>query len=668
MVAGGRPISEPRLSPDASSVVFSTNGTRGVTQLVRIDLSDTVPLFGGPEVVLNSEPAPAGVHPEGGGSFCWCPDGESLVYAARDGGLYRVSVAGGAATLIVAAPDPDHWLGSPAVSPNGRWLICALTSDGSNLIALHRLDGTGALELVGEGRTADFRVDPMWIDNETVAWHEWSNPSMPWDGSRIVCARIIDGRSVGAMRTVVGEQNEFVSQPGGVRGGSRVGWLGEAAGYLNVTVKNVEVTGAKSLGVDQLNGDTAPGSDVQSALSLAPAMMVSEPFEHGGPTWGSGARTWCFSPDGAKVAFSRNEAGFGRLCTANLPAMVDDTNLAEGNAEPRVSVTEIGKAVHYGISWEQTSSGRQRIAAVRTGGRTPTQLVVYDWIGCETPTRSVIARGPVGGWEELDTPEPTVVSWDSQDGSHLYGRLYLPNGVPPLSGWPLIVSVHGGPTGQTQVQFNARFAYWLASGWAIFAPDYRGSSGWGRDYRRALNGLWGERDWQDVWRGINWVTEHAHIDSGRLVPIGGSAGGFTVLGLLASFPGQFAAAVVLYPVTDLDALDATTHRYERCYNEALIGRKPNAAALYRSRSPVEYADRITTPLLVLHGDSDLTVDVRQSVELVRRMHEQVSVVALHVYEGEGHGWKKAETTIDELNRVDAFLLRYANDALATTRS
>ncbi len=673
MVASGRTLAEPRLAPDGTAVVFSTVGPLG-TQLVRIDLFDTEPMTAGPEVVVTSDQQPVGVHAEGGGSFNWFPDSASLVFAARDGALYRVSREGGPATLLVAAPDAVHWYSAPEVSPDGRRIVCTRNSDEENVVVVLSLTSDAHADLasgevgavvadVAGGPDADFRLDPVWVDNETVAWHEWSNPRMPWDGSRIALRTVIDGRPVGGVRIQAGGDRESVAQPRAVSpapGASVLGWLGEATGFANVTVVPVVpvVPVAPSAGSEKPDVVGRSG-DVGIPVVGIPA-VIEEPYEHGGATWGSGARTWCFSPDGRSVAYCRNEAGFGRLCTAAGPGpdLLDGTT--PGSDDRKWQVTELGRGVHHGLSWQQTSAGRQRIASIRTGGRTPTQLVIYDGVGTDSVNRTIVARGPAGGWEQLDTPEPVPVSWTSSDGVTLHGRLYLPTGADAAISvrFPVIVSIHGGPTGQSLVQFNARVAYWLSQGWAVFTPDYRGSTGWGRDYREALNGWWGVRDVDDVASGVAAMLASFPLDGSRVVAMGGSAGGLTVLCLLAKHPTLFRAAVVLYPVTDLNALDATTHRYERFYNEVLIGPKPRHEEQYAARSPVNLVPEINTPLLVLHGETDRTVVIAQSEELVRRLYERGVTVAFHRYPGEGHGWKRSETTVDELQRIDAFLKRY----------
>jgi dipeptidyl aminopeptidase/acylaminoacyl peptidase len=208
------------------------------------------------------------------------------------------------------------------------------------------------------------------------------------------------------------------------------------------------------------------------------------------------------------------------------------------------------------------------------------------------------------------------------------------------------------------VQFNPRIAYFVDRGWAVLVPDHRGSTGHGRAFTQALAGRWGDLDTADIAAGMRAAAERGWGDARRMVPIGGSAGGFTVLNLLAHHPGLCAAGVDLYGVTDLFDLDETTHRFEAHYLHSVVGPLPAAADRYRDRSPVTVAERITSPLLILQGLDDPVVPPAQSRALAERLRALGRPVELHCYEGEGHGWGRPETVVDELQRTESFLRRH----------
>lgn len=537
------------------------DGTR-IACLVR-DVGGTrlaaVPSAGGPEVILTTDPAPA----FRGGVFDWLPDGSGLVYATGRGDLALVPADGGPADVLL----DEAQAAAVAVSPDGGRV--AFVADLAEVVVLD----LATRRAEARPRTADFCLDPAWSPDGRLAWHEWDVPHMPWDESRIV----VDGERV------AGGDGVAVQQPRWSLDG-RLAYLSDERGFLNLC-------------------------------------LLDEPFEHGGPTWGPGQRTFAWSPDGRTVAFTRNEGGFGRLLTLDLATD---------------AITEQARGVCTALDWRGGT-----LACIRSGARTPTAATVVGG-------RPVL-RGPVGGFEAADLPEPDVVHWPGADGFELHGRLYAPRADAPLLVW-----AHGGPTDQRRVEFDGRLAWFLDRGWAVLFPDYRGSTGWGRAYTQALHGGWGELDVADTAAAVRHAHSQRWGDPHRTVAMGGSAGGFTVLRLMQEHPGLVAAGVVLYPVCDLLDLAATTHRYEAHYSDTLIGPLPDNEALYHARSPLAAPERIVDPLLVLHGTDDPVVPAAQSAALVDR----IGTAEYHVYEGEGHGWSRPATTEDELERVAAFLDRH----------
>jgi dipeptidyl aminopeptidase/acylaminoacyl peptidase len=483
---------------------------------------------------------------------------------------------------------------------------------------------------------ADFCFDPVWSpDGRLVAWAEWDVPAMPWDDSRIMVAPV-DGSKGPIAVALPGPV--AASQPRFSPDGSALGLLCDGGGWVNLW---------------KAGGD---GGD--------PIPLLAEEAEHGGPSWGPGERSWAWSPDGRQVVFCRNEDGFGRLCLLEVTTG---------------AVRDLDRGVYGGLSW----SGAL-IAGIRSGARTPTQVVVID-PGHPAKSRRTLVRGPVAGFEAAGLVEPEVVSWESEEvdgvGTTVHGRLYRAEGYraegiqgdrtdlgagtgaeglqggagsPP----PLLVWAHGGPTGQNQVTWNPRVAFFVDRGWNVLQIDHRGSTGWGRAYAQALREQWGHLDVADSAAGMRAAAARGWGHPDRMVPIGGSAGGLTVLLLLAVHSELCAAGVSLYGVADLFELDETTHRFEAHYLQSLVGVLPAAAPRYRERSPINHAGRIVAPLLVLQGSADRVVPKAQADTLVERLQRAGGTVEYHVYEGEGHGWSRAEVVTDELERTWAFLQRH----------
>ncbi|MGH9165908.1 MAG: S9 family peptidase, partial [Acidimicrobiales bacterium] len=468
----------------------------------------------------------------------------------------------------------------------------------------------GPARIVSAG--ADFAVDPAWSpDGRWLVWHEWDVPAMAWDQSRIRMAPA-DGR--GSPLTVAGGPGVSVQQPRFSPDGSRLGYVSDAGGWANLWVADASGGGARPL--------------------------VEEAWEHAGPTWGCGQRSWAWSPDGSAVVFDRNEAGFGRLCVVDV-----------GSGRVRA----LSRGVHTYLSW---AGGR--VGAVRSGARTPTTVVTLD---AADGGRTVVARGPVGGFEAAGLVEPELVEWHSFEGATLHGRLYRPVARPDGSPPPLVLRVHGGPTDQHRVVFDPTAALLVDRGFAVLVADFRGSTGWGRSYTQALQGGWGAVDVDDLAAGLVAAAERGWGDARRLAVMGSSSGGMAVLLLMARHPELCAAGVALYPVSDLAALAATTHRLEAHYTWSLVGPPAEAAETYRQRSPLTVADAIRGPLLVLHGSADEVVAAGQSVALVARVREHGGMVEHHEYQGEGHGWRRPGTAADALGRIEAFLLAHTRGAM-----
>lgn len=594
MLASGRDLSEPRLSPDGTQVAFvASSGGRTALMLV--------PATGGPERRVSTEPEPRAGRLTSGGVLDWTPDGRALVYVARDGDLWCQPVDGGAPRRVTRQPAGEP-AAAPTVSPDGR-RVAYVVDD--RHVAVAPLDPDEGWPVRLSAADAEFSCDPSWsADGGFVAWHGWRPPAMAWDESTWMVAPV-DGSGVVA---AWGGEGIAVQQPRFAPVGTDLAFLCDAGGWLNLWLFGPE-----------RDGD---------------APLVDEPFEHGEPTWGQGQRSTAWSPDGSAVAFCRNEAGFGRLCVVRV---------ADG------SVREVARAVHGGLSWRGGT-----LVALRSGGTTPTQLVAYDAgvDGTGPWTRTVLAVGPVVGFEpHLVEPEP--VTFAGLDGGDVHARLYRPSDADGPG--RTIVWIHGGPTAQWPVSFNARLAFWLARGWSVLFVDHRGSSGWGRAYTQALSHRWGDLDTDDAEAAVTAAVARGWARPGAVVAMGGSAGGFTVLNLARRRPADLAAAVALYPVSDLRALDHTTHRFEAHYNGRLVGPWPEAAADYRRRSPLFDAAAIEAPLLVLHGDADPVVPVAQSETLVAALRAAGRPVTFHVYPGEGHGWGAPATVADELARTERFL-------------
>ena len=378
----GRELGGPRRSPDGSWVAYIASWA-GRTAL------SVVPLAGGPERVVGVA-GPDDPLPQlgwGAAPFDWLPDGSGLVIAARDGNLWLQPFPGGTARRLTDQP-VGRSAGSPVVSPNGRSIAYVVD------LAEIRLVGLDGSVLPAPPIEADFVNDPVWSPSGALAWQQWSVPAMPWDDAWIGCW----DPSSGLVRQL-GAAGRQAQQPRYATDG-RLWSLRDDTGWLTCWV------------------DDHPA--------------VSDTCEHGNPTWGPGQRSFAPSPDGRRVAYNRNEGGFGRLCVAS-PASGE--------------VVELGRGVHTQLEWRGST-----ITALRSGARTPVELVAFELDRSTegSATRRTLVHGAPLGWDAVELTEPESVDWPADDGVSIAGRLYRAG----RADGRLLCWLHGGPTDQWQVGFH----------------------------------------------------------------------------------------------------------------------------------------------------------------------------------------------------------------------
>jgi len=549
----------------------------------------------------------------------WSPDGSTLAWVAAIDGVAALSVATRAQTVVTVAGtrggtwawidsarvvvvDGDgrlvvRWLNgrpagavngvrgrpaAPAVSPDGARVAFVDETDDACVIAVAPLDGSGPARVVSRG--ADYAWDPAWSpDGRLLAWHEWDFPAMPWDASRIVVAAP-DGADA---RVVAGGDDESVGQPRFAPAGAvRLAFVRDRDGWTNVNV------------------------------------VDAEPYEHAEPTWSPGQRSFTWSPDGTRVAWCRNEDGFGRLVVGSI---------------------DVGKGWYRGLDW-----GPRGIAAVRSGARTPPTIVV---VNPDDGSRRDVARVDTDLAPET-LVEPTPVAWPAPDGAEVHGLLYRSHDDPPA---PLLVMLHGGPTDQARVDWETRVAEFVDRGWTVLAPNGRGSTGYGRAYAQALRHAWGVLDVDDTVAGIRAAVARRWCDPTRVALHGSSAGGFTALLVAAAAPELVRAVAATYPVTNLVALTEHTHRFESRYNDLLIGPLPEAASEYARRSPLARVAAIRAPVLLLQGTADRVVAAADTIGFADALRAAGGDVTLQLYDGEGHGGWRPDARADAIARTFAFL-------------
>ena len=446
---------------------------------------------------------------------------------------------------------------------------------------------------------SDFAVDATaGVDGMCIVWNR---PHMAWTQSTVWPEEETTGVSV--------QQARFS------RNGNSFGFIDDSLGVANL----------------QILGDHL----------VDPNVVIIDQCEHGGPTWGPGQRTWCFNADGSRLAYTRNEAGYSSLWVFDR---------ATGSRH------HIGHGVHGCLSWEENT-----LVALRTGARTPQQVVVYSVANLLEPVRTILVQPAGSFWTSHDVGtelvEPTVEMAEGRDRNVPF-RLYKAN----HSNGAVICWIHGGPNDQWQVTFRPQFTYWLSRGYDIAVVDHRGTSGYGRDFMMALNGHWGEYDSDDTVT----VMKHLHAVHGyvpqKTVLMGGSAGGLTALNSAASEPSLVAGVVVKYPVVDLAELLRGDDPFESHFMPELIGATIDDDVVARARSPHRRAAELAgIPILVFHGDNDQSVPMIHSERLKDAVNSVGGSVTLEVMEGEGHGFRLRANILGEFALTETFLTSVISD-------
>lgn len=542
--------------------------------------------------------------------------GDGSVYYVSDGRLYRQSLAQGRETAV--SPGFGK-MASPTLSPDGRMVLAVHSYEGEDCLAILPSDGSQWPARIVAGN--DFYMQPTWRpDGRGFAWIAWDHPQMPWDGTYLGLASI-DDHGVGVIRIddqthIAGGASTSVFQPAFSPDGRWLSFVSDERGWYNLYLHDLS------------SGQTSILVEAEAELGLA--------------AWVQGMRTYVWAPDSSGIYYIASQEAHDTLWHVNVPGgqlrSVKGLDGYTAAQQPAIS----GDGVLSLIVSSPTCTPRivsltPQSGAVRIIARASGETVREDVLGAA---------------EHL--------TWESPDGAAVHGILYAPD---PQRGPqdelpPLVVLVHGGPTSQSSAGYSAQAQFLATRGYAVLLPNYRGSSGYGRAYRNALRGKWGIVDVDDIVSGAQHLARIGAVDPERMVIMGGSAGGYAVLRALILHPGLFKAGICLYGVTDLFDLASGTHKFEQHYLDSLVGPLPEAATRYRELSPINQAEGIRDRMLICQGEEDQVVPKEQAEVLVDALRRSGVPHEYHLYAGEGHGWRQAETIKAFYETLERFLVRH----------
>ena len=550
----------------------------------------------------------------GGGDFTVMA---GQVYFAGPGGrMYRQALAGGEAQPVTPGFGE---VSAPRVSADGRWLAYVYSHGGEDGLAL--VDSAGRRWPTKLFADSDFVMQPAWHpDGRTIACVTWNQPQMPWDGTtlQLLTLEPRDGELPRCVEqhVLAGDEDTAILQPEFSPDGRCLAFVSDAGGMGQLWLHDLQ-------------------SGEQRQLTMTEA-------EHGAPAWAQGLRVFAWAPDSASLYFLRNERGFHSLWRYDL---------ADG-AEARVT-----QLADYSSLGQPACSPRDgALALLASAAQIPSRILTLDTNGVTRVRRRSTTEN--AGPRQLAPVE--ALTWRGADGEAVHGLYYAPHserycgeGAPPL-----VVMVHGGPTSQSSAAYDGRAQFFATRGIAVLDVNYRGSTGYGRAYMERLYGNWGLCDVEDALSGAEHLAGRGLAARERMAIMGGSAGGFTVYQALVDHPGFFRAGVCLYGVANQFSLALETHKFEARYLDMLLGPLPAAAETYRRRSPVFQAERLVDPIAIFQGDSDQVVPRNQSDVIVESLQARNIPHEYHVYEGEGHGWRRPDTVEAFYRSVWRFLQQY----------
>ena len=536
------------------------------------------------------------VHEYGGRSFVVHG---STVYFSNfvDQRLYRVE-RGGTPEAITPEPVIPAGLryGDPIVSHDGDWIICVHERhyedrEADNEIVMVATDGSAEPRTIASGRTfyAYPRLNPA---GDRLLWTCWDHPNMPWDGTELWVADFNKG-SLEDERKIAGGPRESIYQPTWGPDGD-IHFVSDRTGWWNL--------------YRERNGE------VDALLPID--------AEFGGPQWGLGQSHHDFLED-------------GRLVTIWTTDGIDHLGLIENGG-----LSEIGTPYSYFAPFLRSDGDSIVVVA-----GSPSESVSLVRIDAADHKIEVIKRSNTIGVDPGYFSPPIPIEFPTGRGLTAHALYYPPKNLefegPEEERPPLAVFTHGGPTGRVHPSLDVTKQFWTSRGFAVVDVNYGGSAGYGREYRDRLKGQWGIVDTEDCINAARYLIERGEVDGNRVVIRGGSAGGWTTLCAL-TFHDLFKAGANYYGVADLAAFVHDTHKFESRYLDSLVGPYPEKKDLYEERSPAHFPERISCPLITLQGLEDLVVPPSQSEIIVNALREKGLPVAYLVFEGEQHGFRRAE--------------------------
>jgi dipeptidyl aminopeptidase/acylaminoacyl peptidase len=452
-------------------------------------------------------------------------------------------------------------------------------------------ENAGKMLVSGNDFYSSPRLSP---DGSRLAWLTWSHPNMPWDGTELWVSKLTGDGSMGEAVRVAGGVNESIFQPEWSPDGTLY-FISDRTGWWNIYRWRDE--------------------------KVEPLCPMDAEF--GQPQWVFASALYGFASE-RRIVCSYTKTGRDHLATLDtLTRALNDIEL------PFTAISQVRAA-------------GDRVVFIGASSTEPTSIASLNLI---TKKLEVLRRSREIAVDARYLTNPQAIEFPTEGDLTAHGYFYPPwNGdyaAPANEKPPLLVMSHGGPTSSSSASLKYSIQYWTSRGIAVLDVNYGGSSGYGRAYRKRLDGQWGIVDVDDCVNGARYLIENGDVDGNRLAIRGGSAGGYTTLCAL-TFRKVFKAGASHYGISDLEALAKDTHKFESRYLDGLIGPYPERRDLYVERSPIHFTDRLACPMILFQGLEDKVVPPNQAEKMAEAVRAKKLPVAYLTFEGEQHGFRKAE--------------------------
>jgi dipeptidyl aminopeptidase/acylaminoacyl peptidase len=545
------------------------------------------------------------VHEYGGGAFT--VDGGTLYFAHwQDQRLYRQDP--GQEPRPITPAGQQRYADGVVDRRRGR-LICVVEDHATpagepgqptnSLIAVD-LEGRRPAQPLVAGH--DFYASPrLSPDGARLAWLAWNHPHMPWDETELWVAELDAAGELAGAERLCGGAGESIFQPEWSPDG-HLYFVSDRSGWWNLY---------------RWDAGRPPQAPPGGQGPLA-----EREAEFGLPQWVFRLSTYAFvSAERLVCAYAQQ----GTWYLAHLDLVTGQLTPIE---TPYTQITQV-----------RAAAGR-----VLFLGGSPTEPQSVVQLDLATGRHEVLRRSSAVDVDPGFLSRPEAIEFPTSHGHTAFAFFYPPThpeaSAPPGERPPLLVLSHGGPTGATSNTLNLALQYWTSRGFAVLNVNYGGSTGYGRAYRQRLEGRWGLVDVDDCVHGARYLVSRGDVDGERLIIRGGSAGGYTTLCAL-TFRDLFSAGASYYGVSDLEALARDTHKFESRYLDRLVGPYPERQDLYRARSPLYHAGRLSAPTIFFQGLEDPVVPPNQAEAMVAALRDKGVPVAYLPFAGEQHGFRQA---------------------------